>query len=151
MSIVFPLQAVASALEGMVAAGWPDVTASILYETDPMRLLLDRQSSPQVAVVWGAVSGEPDWGPTVGAYTLEVDVFYFRRAEAPASLEAAMRAKAAALLSQGLEAGNRWNGVPGMHGWRLRDAKAPEAARAWRASGWAVAHIPLEVRFDYER
>ncbi|GMV37374.1 MAG: hypothetical protein AMXMBFR61_18820 [Fimbriimonadales bacterium] len=151
MSITLPLEAIAAALEEMVAAAWPEVVSPILYETEPMRILLDRQSSPQVAVVWGKVSSEPDWGPTVGAFDLEVDVFYFQRAEAPAAMEAAMRTKAAALLNRALDAGNRWSGVAGMHGWRLRDAEAPQASRAWRATGWVVAHIPLEVRFDYER
>ncbi|MEP0767041.1 MAG: hypothetical protein HRF45_10940 [Fimbriimonadia bacterium] len=151
MSIAFPLESVAAALQGMISTAWPEVTSAILYETDPIRLLLDRQSSPQVAVVWGGVSGESDWGPTVGTLDLDMDVFYFQRAEAPASMEATMRAKAAALLNRALEAGNRWSGVTGMHGWKLRDAEPPEAARTWRASGWAVAHIPLVVRFDYER
>lgn len=151
MSISFPLKSLAAALEEMVAVAWPEVTAPISYETDPTRLLLDRQVSPQVVVVWGEVSGERDWGPTAGAFAFDVDVFYFQRAERPGSMDAAMRAKASALLNQALEAGNRWNGVVDMHGWRLREAGASEVAKAWRAAGWAVAHIPLDVRFDYER
>jgi hypothetical protein len=152
VSISIPVSELKTALEGFIAAAWPEVVTAVTYERRAEKLLLDKGSSPRAAVVWGEPAGGASWGARVGTFGLSVDVFYLKQSELPGQEQVNMQAKARDLVNRFITAGNRWSGVTDMHGWRLTSSSAEHAkADAWRAAGWASARIALEVEFDYEK
>jgi len=150
--MTIPIAELQTALAGFIDDAWPDVTPPILYERQAENLLLDKAQSPRAAVVWREPTGAASWSPDVGILRVPVDVYYLIQSAEVGGEEAAMQAKAAALLANLIAAGNRWLDVPDMHAWKLKSS-ASEHSRsgAWRAAGWASARIAIEVEFDYER
>lgn len=148
--MTIPVEELKAAVQGFVAAAWPDVISPMQFERDAGRLLLDKAASPVAAVVWGDVRGDAPWAPTAATFNFAMSVYYLLQTESPGAQEATLQAKAGGLLEAAIAAGNRWSGVTDMHSWRLLLIDT-DGSPAWRASGWAAVRVAVEVQFDYER